>query len=70
MVDNFCICMSLKKGGIVIGTITALTSLIGCIILIIYFASDYNDIAKEIANDDPNMINEIKEYQSCKVKFS
>lgn len=63
--DKFC-CCSLKEGGKFVGTICIIFSTISCILLLIYLCSDFDAIAKEIADNSEEMVETLQESKVCK----
>lgn len=63
--DNFCICYSLKKGGQIIAALCLVTSVISCIMLTVYLCSDFDEIAKEIADNSGDMVEALEESKAC-----
>jgi Ni,Fe-hydrogenase I cytochrome b subunit len=63
--NEFCF-LNLKIGAKIIGGITIIISLICSVLLIIYLASDFDEIAREIADNDKHLIQQIEPHKSCK----
>lgn len=65
--DNFCICLSLKKGGNVIAGFCILASLVSFLMLAIYFFTNPNEIAQEISDNNVEMVQKLNENKACEI---
>lgn len=63
--NEFCF-INLKKGVKVIGIITCLLSLIFSIQLLVYLCSDYDAIAEEISDNDPQVKENLRPHKTCR----
>lgn len=64
--DNVCVCFNLKDGGKLIANMCIATSVISCIMLLVYFFSDFDSIALEIADNNKEMVDVLKQSRVCK----
>jgi hypothetical protein len=69
LLEEFCLCVPMKKGGRIIAIACLVTSLISCVMLSVYLSADFDEIAKEIGEHDQDMINKLKENTTCKFKL-
>lgn len=66
--DNVCLCFNLKDGGKLIANLCFATSVISCIMLLVYFFSDFDSIASEIADNNKEMVEVLQQSRFCKNK--
>lgn len=63
--DNVCICLNLRKGGKAIAGLCIAISLLSFVLLAIYLASDFDKIAREIGDNNDEMVQKLKENRAC-----
>lgn len=63
--DNVCVCMDLKKGGKVIANVCIGASAISCLVLVIYLSSNFEEIAREIGDNNAEMVKKLNDNRAC-----
>lgn len=66
--DNVCVCFNLKDGGKLIANLCIAVSAISCIMLLVYLFSDFDSIAREIADNNEDMVEILKQSKTCECR--